>query len=298
MKKLAASILFVVLFSISVEAQKDVAFAYARYTLTHIIDTTQPDNPLIQKSILSLGKNMSSYGIDRSASSSAITTFSSPSGGQLSVGNVPASGRIVVDNVAGPSPNFSAFNVLGYYFKDMNGSKLLNVKIAGSQLFAVEENMPEINWNITQDTKEIMGLQCQKATCDFRGRTYEAWFSSQLPYSNGPWKLGGLPGLIIEASDTKKEVVFKFVSFENAPAGEEKAIEIPASVLKTTPKEFKGYQDAIDRDREAGISNNKSAGGGLVVVSGGMRAGAVGPDGKPLKMRGNNNPIEKETPKN
>ncbi len=155
--------------------------------------------------------------------------------------------------------------------------------------------MPVIEWNITQETKEIMGLQCQKAVGDFKGRTYEAWFSSQLPYSNGPWKLGGLPGLIIEASDTKKEVIFKLTSFENAD-GAQPAIEVPSSALKTTPKEYKDYQDALQRDRDAAITNNSAAAnGGRIVVSG--RSSGVGPDGKPIKPRQFNNPIEKEVKK-
>ena len=110
--------------------------------------------------------------------------------------------------------------------------------------------MPAINWTITQDTKEIMGMACQKATGEFKGRVYDAWFCSQLPYSNGPWKLGGLPGLIIEAYDTKKEVVFNFVSFENV-TGAQMPIQIPRNATKATVKEFEQYQAAVEK-RQAG----------------------------------------------
>jgi GLPGLI family protein len=189
----------------------------------------------------------------------------------------------------------SAFSALGNYYKDVNASKIINIALGGSQVFAVEDKIPVIEWNITQEAKEIMGLQCQKAVGDFKGRTYEAWFSSQLPYSNGPWKLGGLPGLIIEASDTKKEVIFKLTAFENAD-GAQPAIEVPASALKTTPKEYKDYQDALQRDRDAGITNNRAAAGDRIVVSGRIY-GTVGPDGKPVKPRQFNNPIEKEIKK-
>jgi GLPGLI family protein len=70
--------------------------------------------------------------------------------------------------------------------------------------YLIEEELPSINWTVMQETKDIGGLSCQKATAAFRGRNYTAWFSAQLPYSNGPWKLGGLPGLIVEAADENK----------------------------------------------------------------------------------------------
>ncbi|MES2372687.1 MAG: GLPGLI family protein [Bacteroidota bacterium] len=285
MKRTLFPALFVLLFSISVNAQKDVAFATARYTLTHISDTTQPENPLVYKNVLYLGKSLSGYGSDRSANSN-IGSLRAP----VAVANVQA-GSI--------PPDMSAFSALGNYYKDMNTSKMINIVLGGSQVFALEDKTPLIEWNITQEAKEIMGLQCQKAVGDFKGRTYEAWFSSQLPYSNGPWKLGGLPGLIIEASDTKKEVIFKLTSFENAD-GAQPAIEVPASAVKTTPKEYQDYQDALKRDRDAGIGNSRISVGGSLVVTG-TSARAVGGDStravRSMKPRQFNNPIEKEVKK-
>jgi len=49
---------------------------------------------------------------------------------------------------------------------------------------------------------------CQKAEGDFRGRHYIAWFSNKILIPDGPWKLCGLPGLILEAYDEKKTVYF------------------------------------------------------------------------------------------
>jgi len=187
-----------------------------------------------------------------------------------------------------------ALNANGNYYKNMNNSMLSFMNYTNGKLFSIEEKIPTIDWKITEETKEIMGLPCQKATADFKGRTYDAWFCSQIPYSNGPWKLGGLPGLILEAYDTKKEVIFNFVSFENA-TGALIPIEIPASAAKTTAKEFKQYEEALAKDRQAMQGSNSAAagGGGMRVFSGQL----MGPDGKPGRMRLNNNPIEKETKK-
>lgn len=46
-----------------------------------------------------------------------------------------------------------------------------------------------------------MGHECQKVTCDFRGRKWTAWFATDVPVSDDPWKLCGLPGLVMEAYD-------------------------------------------------------------------------------------------------
>lgn len=58
-------------------------------------------------------------------------------------------------------------------------------------------------WIIQQDSvKQIAGYPCQLGYCHFRGRTWKAWFTTDIPVSNGPWKLAGLPGLILEAYDS------------------------------------------------------------------------------------------------
>ena len=58
-----------------------------------------------------------------------------------------------------------------------------------------------INWKIENKFKKIEKFNCQKATCFFAGRNYNAWFTADIPLSYGPWKLNGLPGLILEVYD-------------------------------------------------------------------------------------------------
>lgn len=66
----------------------------------------------------------------------------------------------------------------------------------------------KMRWQLENDFKMISGYRCQKATTSFRGRNYTAWFSPKIPLPYGPWKLNGLPGLILEAYDDTKEVHF------------------------------------------------------------------------------------------
>ena len=76
------------------------------------------------------------------------------------------------------------------------------------------EPLPQQSWIITFDTHELLGYTCQKATCHFRGRNYVAWFAPDIPVRQGPWKLGGLPGLILKAHDIDSLYTFEAVKIE------------------------------------------------------------------------------------
>jgi GLPGLI family protein len=78
----------------------------------------------------------------------------------------------------------------------------------------VSDTLEDIVWRIEPDFKRFSTYNCQKAMGEFRGRTYEAWFAPDIPISSGPFKLGGLPGLILEATSTDGKVKFTFVQLE------------------------------------------------------------------------------------
>lgn len=93
---------------------------------------------------------------------------------------------------------------------DRMSNRLLEKKkpVFSKKRYVIEEAIPSIEWKLVEETKKINDWLCRKATTTFRGRTYTAWYCQDLPFSYGPWKLSGLPGLILEASDERKEVLF------------------------------------------------------------------------------------------
>lgn len=60
----------------------------------------------------------------------------------------------------------------------------------------------EIAWQLGDSTKNILGYDCKIAETDYHGRHWTAWFATDIPLQDGPWKLCGLPGLILEAYES------------------------------------------------------------------------------------------------
>jgi GLPGLI family protein len=82
-----------------------------------------------------------------------------------------------------------------------------------TEYYTIKDPLYNFTWRITEERKSIGAYECIKAVSQpFRGRVYEAWFAPSIPISDGPWKLCGLPGLILEAADQSGEVAFVFES--------------------------------------------------------------------------------------
>ena len=61
------------------------------------------------------------------------------------------------------------------------------------------EATPDIAWTLSEDTVTVSGYLCQQATATFRGLEWHVCYTEEIPSSAGPWRLRGLPGLIVEA---------------------------------------------------------------------------------------------------
>jgi GLPGLI family protein len=208
----------------SVEAEP--AFACVKYEFKHIYDTLQANSPDVKLMSLFIAKNNSKYVDDRIYNSV-----------------VPIATVVSNSEYSEASERINSLNnqSLGVY-KNYRNSKISIVDLVVDNISLVEEEIPTIPWKITTETKEIKGLKCQKAIGDCKGRTYEAWFCKDYPYSAGPWKLSGLPGLIIEASDTKNQVVFSFVGYEKLSTNTTD-ISIPIEIKKI---ELSAYKKVLD----------------------------------------------------
>lgn len=80
--------------------------------------------------------------------------------------------------------------------------------------FKLIEKVPPQDWVISEDTFTVLGYLCQKATTHFRGRGYTAWFTLDIPISDGPWKLYGLPGMILKIIETNGIFNFQAIGLQ------------------------------------------------------------------------------------
>lgn len=121
------------------------------------------------------------------------------------------SGSIPVFNAQNRPPRpiinhqvFKIFNTKQYYFHNT----------IGVQQPCFTDDLPALNWQITDENKTILGYECKKATTEFAGRSYIAWYTTAIPVSDGPYKFYGLPGLILHVNDTQNHYSFTVTSME------------------------------------------------------------------------------------
>ena len=109
---------------------------------------------------------------------------------------------------------YSSFLYPSKLYKDNNKNIIIVCDYISRYSYYYEDSLTLQTWKIEEDTMTIAGYVCQKAVCDWRGRSYEAWFTSEIPISEGPWKFNGLPGLILYLYDTKRHYEFELVEFK------------------------------------------------------------------------------------
>ena len=134
--------------------------------------------------------------------------------------------------------------------------------------FLIKDNLPEIDWKITKETKEIAGFPVQKASAiltDEYKTEIEAWYSPKFNYKTGPDKFWGLPGIILEIQtqitydDGSKEGT-KYVATKVEVVNSNENIKIPSKGKEITQQEFtemaiefmeremEMYNDGVEKD--------------------------------------------------
>ena len=101
-----------------------------------------------------------------------------------------------------------------YIYKNYPEGRMTVTDVLILQDYRYVDSLHAQTWTMGDSTREVLGYTCQQATADFRGRRWTAWFATDIPVSDGPWKLGGLPGLILEAYDEGQQHVFTAVGLE------------------------------------------------------------------------------------
>lgn len=220
------------------------------YAFTHINDTLERDKVHREEFVLYLGQGAHLYG--SYASQRMHQQVRKQMEDPAFDGNLTLRG--------------GATSAESYHTDLVSRQFMLWYGLAGQQ-YIVEDIYPEIDWEIGEKTQIIGGYLAQQATGHFAGRDYTAWFTTELPFVGGPWKLLGLPGLVLEAYDSRMEVEFRYAGFERPE--EDELIELPENAVETTRKAldklieaYKKNPDAARNARSRGASGSGSIFGG------------------------------------
>ena len=171
-------------------------------------------------------------------------------------------------------------------YKNYPSGKITVTDRIVSSDYLYEEDKFNFQWQIESETREILSYTCQKAVADFRGRHYEVWFAPDLPLNDGPWKFGGLPGLILAAEDSDKHFTFQAIGIENS--------NLPVDFsekdyLKTSRNEVEKIQKKFNED-PMGYMTNSMPGARVMIKT--MDENGVESTGSEVKFP--YNPIELE----
>ncbi len=99
-------------------------------------------------------------------------------------------------------------------YKNFITKQMYSRERADTELVIVKDSLEKIDWKVKNEFRKVGTIQCQKAEAMVRGRFYTAWFAPEIPLNFGPWKLQGLPGLILAAKSTDNQVEFRFESLQ------------------------------------------------------------------------------------
>lgn len=175
-----------------------------RYKRTEVTDTTRrATNFFTEETMLRIGKGMSCYCSVVRFNHDSLMYCAPDLYWQMEAASFEKDPKEHDRTALSRSGRYGSF-----IYKNYPAGRLTETQYFNMENWAYEEDWEKPEWEITDETKDILGYQCFKAIADFRGRRWTAWFAPEIPVQDGPWKLCGLPGLILEAGDNLNEYHF------------------------------------------------------------------------------------------
>ena len=98
--------------------------------------------------------------------------------------------------------------------------KTTQTEKVGLNYFKMIEAMTVPEWQLVGDSvTRILDYECRQATARFKGRTWTVWYTEDIPIAEGPWLLGGLPGLVMRARDARGHYAFEINGLKQVKDG-------------------------------------------------------------------------------
>lgn len=183
------------------------------YSKIEVLDTAQTQvvyyhkaidpyfpNPKVDFEMLTIGKNITKYGgyenyqVDSTLMANPTLTFKNIDEYMDWMKNFDLVSPQLITRTADNQIDYYGYFALNYY--------------------RYTEPIPEIDWTLCEETENILGHECRKATASWRGREWTAWYAD-IPINAGPWKFQGLPGLILKLEDASGIHKFEAIGFKD-----------------------------------------------------------------------------------
>lgn len=208
MEKMKSLVALTILAYMGIEccyAQKKIDEAYLKcqYDYTYIQDTLSGKTAK-DWLVLQIGKNMSKCYSYYSMQVDSI--FASPDRDVIL--------RQQINAAIGSKTEWPHKRMKAYVYKNYPQGKMTVTDGLLMQDYIYEDTLYAQNLVIQDSSKLILGHECQKAVCHYRGHCWTAWFAMDIPITDGPWKLCGLPGLIMEVTSEDNSHAFKLLGIE------------------------------------------------------------------------------------
>jgi len=216
----------------------DSAYLKCSYTLRFVQNAEKPENKKSEEMLLLVGKQMSHF--------FSYTEF------QTDSLHATMTHEQIMASMQTGSYRFGSFKY--HLFKNYPSGKITTTDAIAMNNYRYEEPYEKPEWEILSDTMTILGYNAQKATTSFRGRDYVAWFTMEIPISNGPWKFTGLPGLILNISDTQNHYVFECSGIETP----QEKIVIGMKKMNYMKVSKKDFNKVYERDRKDPLASLNS----------------------------------------
>lgn len=236
MRAIAYTLIFLFFLTPAYAQQRDTAIAGIHYVLKHMTDSTKPTVFRTENMVQYIGQRMNVF---------------------MSLDKIKRDSVLMSGNYQ-PDPARPIKPVITTEIVNDKASSQLVVKEYLFKNYYYAMPYPDIRWTITKEKKQVGGYSCTKAEGYYKGRTYHAWFTTDTKLQSGLWRLTGLPGVVLEAYDTRRQVIFEFVKIETTlPADHNFIITTPpAQATATTRKDFYRMREAAWNDPQAAFNAN------------------------------------------
>jgi len=204
----------------------DSAYLRITYSLLYVSDSLKPNEVWKDRKILLIGDSIQHFYSDYLRSNDSVATAEWDRG--KSTGGM---------NFSDQKVKYEGYDIYAY---PVRGKRTVWEHISNLSLYRYWEDIEKPQWKLSADTCTILSYACYKATARFRGRDWIVWFTMDIPIDAGPWKLCGLPGLIMKASDSKSHYVFECIGVENMNRKKQPIIKIQGAhgLVECTRQEY------------------------------------------------------------